>query len=229
MSNQELLSSNADEKRPTNNPERPFVLVVGADFTPAGDIALDQAARMAARIPGCDLRVIQVVEPGTSEARITQLGSELGTYVNEICAALGIHLTNVGIHVRPGAPEHQIAVLAAELEADVIVVGMSRPADLKGFFLGSVADRVMRIAACPVLVASRKHETAEVHAPVIEPLCKDCEGVRALSADTQQWCARHGEHHVHGHTYTYHRELPFAQHDSSVLPTGVASSSRRAL
>jgi hypothetical protein len=57
--------------------------------------------------------------------------------------------------------------------------------------------------------------------PAIEPLCADCESVRRLSANTQTWCARHAEHHVHGHAYHYERELPLAQHDSAVTPIGV--------
>ena len=150
----------------TKNPERPVVLVVGSNFTPESDFALDQAACMAARIPGCDFRVIRAVEPGTDEARITQLGVELGAYVNAMSRALGIHLTNVGIHVRPGDAAKEIATLAAELVADVIVVGTRLRPGLKELFVGSVGDRLTEIATCTVLIASPKHAASAVpHEP----------------------------------------------------------------
>ena len=63
--------------------------------------------------------------------------------------------------------------------------------------------------------------------PAIEPPCPDCESVRRLSGNTQAWCAHHAEHHVHGHAYHYERELPLAQHDSAVSPTGVDGPTSR--
>ena len=39
----------------------------------------------------------------------------------------------------------------------------------------------------------------------IEPACEDCLAVRAASASTTQWCARHSNHHVQAHL---HHEYP---------------------
>lgn len=61
----------------------------------------------------------------------------------------------------------------------------------------------------------------------IDPPCEDCLSARRTSGDPQAWCARHSEHHVHGHTYHYDRELPLAQHDGAVTPTGVDGPQRR--
>lgn len=205
----------------TNEVEGPFVLVAGADFTPASDAALDQAVRIASRVEACRFHVIHATPPGTSEARLSQIATELETYLSETSAALGIRLPNVEIHVRSGNAPHEIAVLAAEVKADAIVVGTARPRQLRDLFRGSVAGRVQRMVTCPVLVATPKQQTREVHEPVVEPRCKDCDFVRTLSASTQPWCARHSEHHAIGHRYAYRRELPFAQHDSAIIPTGV--------
>ena len=192
--------------------DRPFVIVAGADFRPANDGAVEQAARMAFRIPKSELHVIHAAHRWTCETRVAEIARQLGTSLSRASAALGIHLANVGIHVRCGEPPREITALAAELDADMIVVGTRHPPYLRSLYLGSVADRVERSATCAVLLASLEHQRSGV--------CDDCEGVRALSARTHWWCERHAEHHGPGHAYTYHRELPFAQHDSAVLATG---------
>lgn len=54
-------------------------------------------------------------------------------------------------HVRQGAIYREIVKLAAEIDADLVVMASQRP-DLKDFLLGPNAARVVRHAKCPVLV-----------------------------------------------------------------------------
>lgn len=216
--------------RVRKRPDQPFVLVVAADLGPEGDRALDEAARLASRIPGCHLHVIHAVEQGAGEARFAQVASELEAYSSELSDALDLRLDNVTVHVWSGEPAQQIASLAGQLEADIVVIGARRSGRLEHLFRGSVADVVLRSVACPVIVAHAptRHRFQRVaREPRIEPLCEDCKTVRALGTGTQRWCARHAEHHVRGHAYSYRRELPFAQHDSAVVPTGVPASAGR--
>jgi universal stress protein A len=49
-----------------------------------------------------------------------------------------------------GAPSSQIAALADELGADLIVIGTRGLGGLEHVLLGSVAERTVRIARCPV-------------------------------------------------------------------------------
>jgi nucleotide-binding universal stress UspA family protein len=59
---------------------------------------------------------------------------------------------------------HRIAEVAAELKADVVVVGTRGHTPIAGVFLGSVTQRLLHVAPCPVLaVPSTKH--AAVHEP----------------------------------------------------------------
>lgn len=55
----------------------------------------------------------------------------------------------------------------------------------------------------------------------IEPPCEACVAARAESGGKQQWCREHARPHVHGRGYDYTRQIPYAQHDSSVVPTGI--------
>jgi nucleotide-binding universal stress UspA family protein len=71
-----------------------------------------------------------------------------------------------------GGPAHVIADAAAKESADVIVTGTRGHTALAGVFLGSVAQRLLHLAGCPVLVvpdaasagtgAAASHEAAAV-------------------------------------------------------------------
>lgn len=50
-----------------------------------------------------------------------------------------------------GAPHAEIVRVAAEASADLIVMGTHGRGGVERFLLGSVTDRVMRTAPCPVL------------------------------------------------------------------------------
>jgi len=58
----------------------------------------------------------------------------------------------VQLHVLIGDPGETIADLAAELKADLIVLPSHGRTGLKRLLIGSVAERVVRLAHCPVLV-----------------------------------------------------------------------------
>lgn len=57
----------------------------------------------------------------------------------------------VGFKVRRGVPAQQIACEAQESEADLVLMGTHGWTGMKHFFLGSVAEKVLRSAPCSVL------------------------------------------------------------------------------
>lgn len=58
----------------------------------------------------------------------------------------------VDIAVRFGEPGHEIADYAAGIEADMIIMPSHGRTGIKRWLIGSVAERVVRLAHCPVLV-----------------------------------------------------------------------------
>jgi nucleotide-binding universal stress UspA family protein len=58
---------------------------------------------------------------------------------------------NVTAHLRDGPPDAAIDELAKEIDADLIVIGTRGNTGLKHILLGSVAERTLRHAPCPVL------------------------------------------------------------------------------
>jgi nucleotide-binding universal stress UspA family protein len=204
--------------------EQPFTVVLGLDLddTESSGFAFDQGARIVGRIPGAVLHVLHVLAP-EAVTLAPETAGLLRLYVSEKAVALDAAApSRVGVHVRRGDAAKEIAQLAVEVAADVIVVG-SHKAAVKHLFLSTTAERVMAVATCPVLVAGPKPPPQPSHMIVIEPTCPDCAQQRALTQGRTWWCARHSEsHHLRRHhSYSYQSELPFETHDSEVSPTGV--------
>jgi nucleotide-binding universal stress UspA family protein len=203
--------------------DRPFVLVVAVDLadTDTSGFALDQAARVAMRIPSSEMHVVHVT-PKEDEAEIARLAGLLRLYVSEKSSLLGgIARQSVGIHVRHGDAAKGIAQLSRDVGADVVVVGTHRGPNLRTLVLGSTAERVMAAAACPVVIAGPRPRPQPSHVITIEPPCPDCVQTRQATDGRSFWCPRHSEREYRRHIYSYRGELPFESHDSEVTATGV--------
>jgi hypothetical protein len=107
-------------------------------------------------------------------------------------------------HLAAGEAQHEILQMASSLRADLVVVGTLGRTGLARMALGSVAEKVVRHACCPVLVVRPKdyHATTEEG---VEPPCVDCVAVQTQTARAKLWCERHSAHHPHGRL---HYELP---------------------
>jgi universal stress protein A len=62
-------------------------------------------------------------------------------------------------HLKRGSPAHQITALADEIGADLIVIGTRGLTGLRHVLMGSVAERTLRIAPCPVLTVKGDRDT----------------------------------------------------------------------
>jgi len=58
----------------------------------------------------------------------------------------------IRIHIDFGDPGHQIADFASNVDADLIILPSHGRRGLARLMIGSVAERVVRLAHCPVLV-----------------------------------------------------------------------------
>jgi nucleotide-binding universal stress UspA family protein len=200
-------------------------ILVASDLSDAGGYAFERAARLAQRVPNAALQFLHVTDGDASEARVRQLGGQLAIYVAEKAASLGgLDGMRVGVHVRHGDAVREIAQLAAEIDALLIVLGTATHPRLMSLIAGGVADKLMLHAPCPIILAGPKPAEPLVHQPAIEPPCPDCAKARAASNGREWWCARHRSSggSMPRHSYSYESELPFSTHDNEVIPTGVA-------
>jgi nucleotide-binding universal stress UspA family protein len=207
-------------------PEPPFVLVVGLDLTDteSSGYALNQAARVAARIPGSHMHLLQVLAAGANAEVTRDAAGCLERYASAKATELGgLARQSVGVHVRSGEAGREIAQFAHDVDADIVIVGTHRRPHLKQLLVGSTAEHVMGTATCPVFVAGPRPTPQPSHVIVIEAPCPDCVQTRQATQGGTWWCARHSEHHHlhHLHRYSYQSDWPFDTHDSAVSSTGV--------
>ena len=102
-------------------------------------------------------------------------------------------------YLRFDAIAEEIAQLAADLEADLVVVGTHGRRGLSRLLLGSTAEATVRLAPCPVLVVRPK--AVPEMGPRIDPPCPLCVEARRESGGNELWCEQHRERHGQRHTY----------------------------
>ena len=72
------------------------------------------------------------------------------------------------VHVRVGNAPDVILAMTRDLGADLLIVGTHGRKGLAHVFLGSTAEKVVRLAPCPVFVAKESHTAAQTAAEVAE-------------------------------------------------------------
>jgi nucleotide-binding universal stress UspA family protein len=187
------------------------VIVVGVDFSEVSRDVLRMAASLASGPPS-EVHVVHVLPLppgqtlGASRAdRELKFADKLDTAraaIHELCADIVRLGKRVRAHLRVGSPDVEIAQLATDLHADLVVVGTHGYKGLDRLLLGSVAESLVRHAPCPVLAYR-----AKVIEPwdQIEPPCPDCVAIQKATARAKLWCERHSQRHVRAHTYS---EIP---------------------
>lgn len=193
----------------------PITYLVAIDGTPCAAHALEVGAKLVSSLGGAaELHVLYVLDVSPAAASAMGIGPpvapadqlESGRLVlDKACAEAARAFSGKVVgHLAAGPPWREIVQMASSLRADLLVVGTAGRTGLARMALGSVAEKVVRHAGCPVLVARPKdyHTHAE---PSIEPPCVDCVAVQEKTARAELWCARHTAHHPRGHL---HYELP---------------------
>jgi nucleotide-binding universal stress UspA family protein len=141
-------------------------VVVGFDFTQSGRAALYRAIALATRAPFHVLHFVCAIEPHLplpslptkkvdyqyAERVQTALTDEIKQQLVEAGSA-PVHFY---VHARIGKPAEEILNLAREVGADLIIVGSKGLTGIERVVLGSVSERVVREAGCPVMVARPK-------------------------------------------------------------------------
>jgi nucleotide-binding universal stress UspA family protein len=130
------------------------------DFSPASDRALDNAAEMAKAL-GAEVELLHIYQmpilalpdapvmaTPTFIADITDAAGRALAQRKEQLQALGV---GVSTHLMEGNPAEAIAQRAHEMKAAMIVMATHGRSGFRRFLLGSVAERVVRVATVPVL------------------------------------------------------------------------------
>jgi|SRR5215467_5123573 len=120
--------------------------------------ALALAFRMA-REGGCELHMVCVEEIDYMPEFIEEVREETGTAARRFHAVLqraramaAEQQVTLRTHIVAGHPVRDILMMAADLEADLLVIGGTGHSAFYERMLGTTAARVVHLAKCPVLV-----------------------------------------------------------------------------
>jgi len=137
-------------------PIRRLLVAVGGSDQAEGAVA---AARTLALEHGAAVLVVHALEPAFEgeDAWCTETESHAEALVPRAAQQLGEPGVTVETRVLPGglSVAADLAAVAEEWDADLIVLGSRRPTDLGGLLLGSVAHGLVRRTRRPVLLAER--------------------------------------------------------------------------
>jgi nucleotide-binding universal stress UspA family protein len=143
-------------------------LLVATDFSDYSKEALDHAVYLTQKI-GAELYLLHVFEPpffshaGVSPSVqrevqhwIEQNKKEASEKLKAIMEAVRLQGIKASSLFKEGAPFLEILKSAEEIPADLIVMGTHGRTGLPHVLMGSVAERVVRKAPCPVLTVRSK-------------------------------------------------------------------------
>ena len=158
-------------------------IVVALDLSEYAEIVLEHALSQAIFHEAPDLHFITVVEH--SKLDLDDVKHHLAALV--IPALEGIDRKNwrVHLHVRQGKAAEEIANLAADIRAHLLVVGrfgVHHPHRR----IGKSANEIIGLATCPVYVVVLSDQS-----PDVQPQCPDCVAIRASSKGEIWFCAKH--------------------------------------
>jgi len=145
-------------------------ILVATDFGEAADSALRYGRELAGRF-GATLHVLNVVEDAFASgfaveaysAIVPEIQQEVESAARSRLHELVVDSDGSGPRttsaIRTGSPTYAIVDYAREHGIDLIVMGTHGRGALAHVVMGSVAERVVRLAPCPVLtVRNPEHE-----------------------------------------------------------------------
>ena len=139
-------------------------VVVAIDGSEESKAVIDYAAHYAGRERDAEMLFLHVI--GTEErgrvfvegyaVEVPSVGEKVKedfeNLVRAEIARTGNPMPNMSVTVLPGVPYEKIVHFADENNADIIMIGHRGMSNLKRFFLGSVAAKVVAHAPCSVYV-----------------------------------------------------------------------------
>ena len=144
-------------------------IVLALDGSQASDRAIPVASELSrdgAKVVVAHIREVMVGRGATGlpahadedelEAKIRGQAQDLKDSGIDVVIDLGSAMA--------GGPAHVIADIARKEGADLIVTGTRGHSPVAGLLLGSVTQRLLHIAPCPVLVVPAEHRPAAVAA-----------------------------------------------------------------
>ena len=140
--------------------------LVPTDFSPYADQALTEAIELAHAVNAhlTLLHVIQLMPLTVGDIPPEYFNNYLEDIEADAQQQMQASLNRIyqaGLQgdsvITQGIPFQAIVDMAGEMKADLVIMGTHGRTGLPHALIGSVAEKVVRLASCPVLVARQKH------------------------------------------------------------------------
>jgi nucleotide-binding universal stress UspA family protein len=145
--------------------------LVPIDFSANADYALEYAMTLASKLQA-RLTLLHVIEPlvvGSMETLPYTFIQDLEDKITQTLAPYRERVTAAGLQcdfaIVHGVPFHVIIETARTDQFNLIIMGTHGRTGLPHVLLGSVAERVVRLAPCPVLVVRVPTDTPAQESP----------------------------------------------------------------
>ncbi len=144
-------------------PSSHIQVVIGYDFSPSAELALQRAVEVACRAPQHVLHVITAIDTRHGLAVMPTKQVDYG-YAEKVQDLLADHVKRAFggrpavsevqffVHARIGHAAEEILGLCREVAADLVFVGSHGTTGFERMVLGSVSERIAREAKCAVMV-----------------------------------------------------------------------------
>lgn len=144
-------------------------ILVPLDGSVRAEVAIEHGVALAKQFEGSLtlLRAIELVpESLTASDVIDKIREEqirsARSYLDQVSRRAAQGSAHVDTVVLPGDPARTILNFAREKDVDVIVINSHGSGGLTGYVFGSVAEKVVRGATCPVLVLHERPSPEEL-------------------------------------------------------------------
>lgn len=129
-------------------------ILIATDFSARADRAIRRSALLARQFD-CDLIIAHVVDDDRAPSLVEVERREALTLLDKIAQGLrAFDGLRCEARLALGEPFDQIARLAQDEAADLLVIGPYRSDRLKNVFVGATAERIIRASRRPVLMAN---------------------------------------------------------------------------
>jgi len=162
--------------------EPTFRMVVALDLEQYSQIVLDHALDQAARHRAPDIHFLCVI---AHPADVPEVKDRLASLVLPALDSLASTEWSARLHVRAGQAAEEIAGLAGELRAQLIVIGrfgVHHPHR----HIAKTASEILDLAPCPVLAVGLVDDAPETQAQ-----CADCVAIRKDTHGNNWFCMKH--------------------------------------
>ena len=146
--------------------ENTQTILVATDFSSGSDLALDQAIQVA-KGTGARVALVHVIEPAIEFPMGAAYADVDGGYYASVDLALSAGAAKIekaGLRcttkILEGSVPSELTRWARELGASMIILGTHGRTGLSHVLLGSVAEKVVRHATCPVLTVPLARKAA---------------------------------------------------------------------